>query len=354
MSTRGISVISNAETHPKTSDHSSFQPFDSQQKQAIGSKRSNRNLLGLRFLSFNVSIDEPEEPLTVTLASPCNDQVILDQWHPLLPLEEVSVDEVATLVLLGEEIAYTKSADDQVRAWRSADDSKQPLPTTTRYLYIWVSLGSPPETLFDIPEFTEPDRRNVHGGTIGVHVSAPRAIENFLDMGHFPYVHTDVLGAEPHTEVAEYNVHIDPDTNDVWATECVFYQPRAATTSTEGQMSDYLYRVPHPYCVILYKTSPLFDDRMDVIALFCRPVAADRIEAHMFLSLLDPDNSNTVIRKFQQGIFGQDKPILENQHPKLLPLDPRSETPIRADKVAIAYRRWLSDLGVTYGVIPIA
>jgi phenylpropionate dioxygenase-like ring-hydroxylating dioxygenase large terminal subunit len=290
--------------------------------------------------------------LIATLASPCNDQVILDLWHPLLPLEEVPVGEVGTAVLLGEEVRYTKDPDDHATLWRSADSSKQPLPTMIQYLYVWVSLGSPPETLFDIPEFAEPDRRNVHGGTIGVHVSAPRAIENFLDMGHFPYVHTNVLGVEPHTEVAEYDVHIDPDTNEVWATDCVFYQPRAATTSTEGQMSDYLYRVPHPYCVILYKTSPIDEVRMDVIALFCRSVAADRIEAHMFLSLLDPDNSEVVIRKFQQSIFGQDKPILENQYPKLLPLDPRAETPIRADKVAIAYRRWLSDLGVTYGVTP--
>ena len=38
--------------------------------------------------------------------------------------------------------------------------------------------------------------------------------------------------------------------------------------------------------------------------------------------------------------------------PQLLPLDPRAETPIRADRSAIAYRRWLSRLGVTYGVIP--
>ena len=117
-------------------------------------------------------------------------------------------------------------------------------------------------------------------------------------------------------------------------------------------MSDYLYRVPHPYCVILYKTTPIDPVRKDVIALFCRSIAPDRIQAHMFLSLLDDDNSDAFIRRFQQGIFGQDKPILENQYPKLLPLDPRAETPIRADKVAIAYRRWLSDLGVTYGVIP--
>jgi len=60
------------------------------------------------------------------------------------------------------------------------------------------------------------------------------------------------------------------------------------------------------------------------------------------------------IRTFQQTIFGQDKPILENQVPSKLPLDPRAETPIRADKSAITYRRWLSRMGITYGVIPAA
>lgn len=290
---------------------------------------------------------------TAATATACTDPAILDQWHPLVPIADVA-GEPADVILLGERIGYVAGGSHGVLAWRSGDAERTPLPTVVEYLYVWVCLGTPRGPLFEIPEFAEPDRRNVHAGTIGVHVSAPRAVENFLDMGHFPFVHTGVLGAEPHTEVAEYQVHVDPDTNDVWATECVFYQPRAATTSTDGQMSEYLYRVPHPFCVVLYKTSPLDDVRMDVIALFCRPVAPDRIQAHLFLSLLDPDNTETSIRRFQQGIFGQDKPILENQYPKLLPLDPRAETPIRADKVAIAYRRWLSDLGVTYGVIPAA
>jgi phenylpropionate dioxygenase-like ring-hydroxylating dioxygenase large terminal subunit len=74
----------------------------------------------------------------------------------------------------------------------------------------------------------------------------------------------------------------------------------------------------------------------------------------MMLCVLDEENEDKVIKRFQQTIFGQDKPILENQFPKRLPLDPRAETPIRADKSAIAYRRWLSQKGVTYGVIPAA
>ena len=91
---------------------------------------------------------------------------------------------------------------------------------------------------------------------------------------------------------------------------------------------------------------------MDVVALFNQPLTSERINGHMLLSYIDHENSTAAMRSFTQIIFGQDKPILENQHPKRLPLDPRAETPIRADKVAITYRRWLSDLGVTYGVIP--
>jgi len=277
------------------------------------------------------------------------DRAVLDRWHPVAPLEELTPGSSRNTRLLGEQITITVAATGIVRA-ASATNPDQALPTLSQYCYLWVCLGEPTVDLFAVPEVDEPGRRVLHAGTIGVHVSAPRAVENFLDMAHFPYVHTDILGEEPHTEVAEYQVHVDPDTNDLWATDCVFWQPMAATTSTTGQLTDYLYRVPHPYCVILYKSSPI-DERNDVIALFCQPVAEDYIQANMFLCLLDDSNSIGMIRDFQLTIFGQDKPILENQYPKRLPLDPRAETPIRADKVAIAYRRWLSDLGVNYAVI---
>lgn len=281
----------------------------------------------------------------------CTNPAILDRWHPVAPLETVEAGSVLQTVLLGVPLACTLGPDGSPSVSR-LDGSDAEVPSLAAYGCVWACLGEPVEALFRIDEVDEPDRRIVHAGTVGVHVSAPRAVENFLDMAHFPYVHTGILGVEPHTHVNEYQVHIDPDTNDVWATECEFWQPVAATTSTDGQLTDYLYRVPHPFNVILYKTTPIDPERMDVIALFCQPVAPDRIIAHPFLCLLDDDNSVASIRAFQLKIFGQDKPILENQLPKRLPLDPRAERPIRADRVAITYRRWLSDLGVTYAVIP--
>lgn len=286
--------------------------------------------------------------------SVCTDHTALNQWYAIQALQEMKTTQSYETILLEEQISFCVDDNLQTRAWRSTDPSQAPLPNQIRYGYLWICLGSEPVVLFEIPEFSEPDRRNMNAATIGVHVSAPRAIENFLDMGHFPFVHTNILGVEPHTEVKEYDVALSEDDNEILATRCLFYQPMASTASDGGSEVEYVYRVPHPYCSVLYKSSPEDESRMDVIGLFLQPTDQEHVRAHMLLSVLDSSNNDITIQNFQQTIFGQDKPILENQFPKRLPLDPRAETPIRADKSAISYRRWLSNKGITYGVIPAA
>ena len=90
---------------------------------------------------------------------------------------------------------------------------------------------------------------------------------------------------------------------------------------------EYVYRVPHPFCSVLYKSCPEDESRRDVIAIFLQPMTEERCRAHLLQSMIDSTSTITDLRRFQQTIFGQDKPILENQYPKRLPLDPRAETP---------------------------
>ena len=295
----------------------------------------------------------------------CSDTVILNLWHPIGALSEMPLDTVMDTVLLEERLSFAVNAESEAVVWRSRRELpagktvetnriQERVPAKVAYGYIWASLGTPPADIFPIPEYEENDRRRLNAATMGVNVSAPRAIENFLDMGHFPYVHTDILGAEPHTEVKEYDVEISADRDEIIATRCRFFQPMASTASRGGVDVEYIYRVPHPYCSVLYKSSPVDEKRLDVIAIFLQPVDQEHVRAHLMLCVLDEESEDKIIKRFQQTIFGQDKPILENQFPKRLPLDPRAETPIRADKSAIAYRRWLSQKGVTYGVIPVA
>lgn len=288
------------------------------------------------------------------MSTACTDPVALGLWHPIVAIEDIKPGLNHTTRLLGNRISYSQTDGDNVRIWYTDSQHHSSLPTTLAYGYVWTCLGTPDSPLFDLHEYAEADRRNVCAASVGVRVSAPRAVENFLDMGHFPFVHTGILGAEPHTEVREYTVTLDEHKDEILATECVFFQPQAAAGSSGGAMSDYIYRVPHPYCSVLYKSCPMDESRLDVIALFLQPMDEETIRAHALVSVIDDTSTDLDIRMFQQTIFGQDKPILENQYPKRLPLDPRAETPIRADKSAIVYRRWLRAKGLQYGVIPAA
>jgi phenylpropionate dioxygenase-like ring-hydroxylating dioxygenase large terminal subunit len=281
--------------------------------------------------------------------SPCQDRLINDQWYAIAAIDECPGGDGAQTTLLGVPIGVAVLANDEPAAWRLASPGqhREPLPARAEYGYLWTTLGDPDKPLFAIPEFFEPDRRTFNAATFGVHVSGPRAIDNFLDMGHLPFVHEGVLGAQPYTEIVDYNVDVS---EEILATKCQIFQPKAAAASNAGATVEYTFRVPHPMCALLYKTTPSDADRLDVLGLFVQPLREDYIRAHLFNCLLDDENTVTEIRRFQQGILAQDKPILENQLPKLLPLAPGAETPVRADKTGIMYRRWLADLGVSYGV----
>lgn len=301
----------------------------------------------------------------MTTVAECADPVALNLWHPMDAVVDLAPGAVYQTRLLEESVSYGVCTGGDVHAWRSVaalpagsqfapTDIGERLRVIEGLGYLWTSLGTPESELFELAEFHEPDRHNVWSGGVGVHTSAPRAVENFLDMGHFPYVHSGYLGIEPLTEVKDYQVEVVDDGREILATECEFFQPLGALNADGGMVMGYVYRVPHPYCAILYKSSPIDESRMDAITIFCQPIDEETTRAHMLLSMLDDENDDRLLKRFQLLIFGQDKPILENQRPRRLPLGSRIETPVRSDKTSITYRRWLSEMGLTYGVIPAA
>ena len=278
------------------------------------------------------------------------DPVALDAWYAI----ETSADLGATPLrqrLLGQDLTLRRLADGTPEVREVLDDGSvgPALPVEERYACVWTSLGHPVRDICDIPESRESDRRFVPCGWATMRASGLRIVENFLDMAHFPFVHTDILGAEPHTEVRHYTTEIRRDVDEVWATNCEFFQPQAAMSAKGGIMTQYMYRVAAPFQVLLYKTCPAAANRWDVICLFVQPLDHDYCRAHPVMFIIDDATSLTAMVHFQQLIFLQDRIILENQRPRLLPLEPRAEIPTRADISSVAYRRWLKEKGVTFG-----
>ena len=213
----------------------------------------------------------------------CRDPLVLDMWHPIAALDDVPVGPGVETMLLGEPIRFKRTGDGTPIVWRAVASPEEPLPVLERYCHLWTSLGEPAGDLFAIPQNDEGDRQSISGGTFGVNTSAPRAVENFLDMGHLPFVHAGLLGAEPHTEVTDYDVEVTSDPVELIATRCCVFQPMAGPTAQGGQISEYTFRVPHPYCAVLYKTSPVDPSRMDALGIFAQAMTEDWIRAHWFV-----------------------------------------------------------------------
>lgn len=278
------------------------------------------------------------------------DPVSTRQWYPLGVVENLTSSFIETC-LLGQGVRYRLDEHGHTEAFCG----DRALPSRARYGLLWTTLDTDcgsDDLIPCIPEADEADRNLVCCGSIAVRASGLRVVENFLDMAHFPFVHTDILGAEPHTEVERYTVETRAEGREIWATECRFFQPQAALSAEGGLMTDYTYRIAAPFSTLLYKTSPDDPERKDVIALFVQPMTAGTCRAHPVMFLLDNASSHDALVEFQQMIFLQDRVILENQRPVAMPLDAASEIPTLADRSSVAYRRWLKAQGVTFGAGP--
>ena len=278
------------------------------------------------------------------------DQVALDDWYAIATASELTRAPVTTK-LLGQAIEYGLGVDGEPLVCELLDDGGRgpALPVQVRYGCLFTTLGSPVKDIVHIEEAEEVDRRFVLCGWVTMRASGLRVVENFLDMAHFPFVHTDILGSEPHTEVPHYLSEIRRDVDEVWATNCTFFQPRIAATESEGDFVQLTYRVPSPFVVMLYRVCPTSPNRLDAIALFIQPMEDGLCRAQPVMYLVDSVSPHKALLNFEQVIFLQDRIIVENQRPLLLPLEPRAEIPTRADSSSIAYRRWLKEKGVRFG-----
>jgi phenylpropionate dioxygenase-like ring-hydroxylating dioxygenase large terminal subunit len=274
--------------------------------------------------------------------------VLWDDWHVVAECETLAATGRFETALFGRPLVVTASAAGADVAYA---DGSEPLTSAIKYGYVWACPGEPQRALVDFPESAEPDRYVLPCGSLGIWTSGLRLVENFLDLAHFPYVHTGYLGSEAFTEVFPYNVRVTDD-DEIWVTDCRFEQPKSSAVSTDALETQYVFRVLRPLTVLLQKTNALEPHRTDTIALMVQPVGEEQCVAHVLSLNLATGDPDRTCKWFQRLITSQDKAILENQMPRRLPLDPRAELPVRADIAGTAYRRWLSDKGVRYGAIP--
>lgn len=317
-----------------------------------------------------------------------NDSVLVHDWHPVADVDELESKNPLPVRLLGEDLVVwrlngrlhawqdlcihrgTKLSLGKIEdgllvcpyhGWRYSENGQcvympahpeQKPPTKARtnvyrvqekFGLIWVCKSEPKHDIPAFPQWDDPTYRNIPSGPYHFDAAAPRAIENFLDVAHFPFVHAGTLGDPAHTTIADYEAEISDD--GVVAENIRVWQPDPDGTGEGGEVT-YTYRVLRPLVASFIKTKgPSFAAYYAVC-----PIDTLKTKGWILMAMnYGFDQPAESLIAFQDRVTGEDIPIVESQRPELLPLDLQEELHLRSDRTAIAYRKWLRQLGVTFG-----
>ncbi|MGH7763069.1 MAG: Rieske 2Fe-2S domain-containing protein, partial [Candidatus Dormibacteraceae bacterium] len=229
-----------------------------------------------------------------------DDPVLIDDWHPVARVAELAGGGPIGARLLGEDVVVWRSGDDVI-AWRDlcvhrgtrlslghvVDGSRLECPyhgwtygTDGRCVHIpahpeqappararvgtfraevahglvWVTLGTGAKGIPTFELLEAPAHNVLMAGPYRVRASGPRVIENFLDVGHFPFVHEGILGDRARPEIDDYHAQVNAD--GVLATGVTVYQPDPYGTG-RGSSVTYTYRVHRPLSASLVKHGEL-------------------------------------------------------------------------------------------------
>ena len=221
-----------------------------------------------------------------------------------------------------------------------------------RYGLVWTCLARragdeegaaiPPVTHWEDEGF-----QHINCPYIDVAAFAGRQVEGFLDVAHFAFVHADSFADANNPEVPDYNpvrtddgfeteywstmaniphgVHMDVPEDFQWLRHFHLHVPFSASLVVhfpEGARLSML----NAASPVSAKRTRLFDAR-------CRN--------------FDTDQPVEDVYAFNKQIFEEDRAMVEAQKPENLPLDPKLEVHIPADKSSIAYRRALRVIGLS-------
>ena len=210
---------------------------------------------------------------------------------------------------------------------------------------VWINLSKEANDFVNIKEFNESNFNHVASGPYIMNASAPRAIENFLDVAHFPFVHENHLGVKDKPMIDDYDVV--SSNKGIHASNVKIFQPNPDGTNKSGEVI-YDYHVHSPFVASLGKD--VSKNERFVLVFYVTPISETKSMIYTLTLMNFGKLDDKIVRDYQDFITAQDVPIVESQRPELLPMDLQEELSIRSDKISIAYRRYLKKMNISFGV----
>jgi phenylpropionate dioxygenase-like ring-hydroxylating dioxygenase large terminal subunit len=223
-----------------------------------------------------------------------------------------------------------------------------------KYGLVWVCVGMPRAPVPELPDLDSGEYTLIHELMEEWHASAPRIIDNGLDVSHVSWVHRNSVGTSAAPVMNDVTVDRDGMSLSFSATYTVSIDERQhantgipqglTTRSTRGELvNPLMFRGVLEYhetglIHVLYKTATPVDDET---TLFCQFVARNDAP--------DADKVAGIIAVDRQ-VQNEDKVLLERIRAEF-PLEATTEIHTAADKMTIQYRRILADLAAEHSLV---
>ena len=216
--------------------------------------------------------------------------------------------------------------------------SLRTVQSVERYGLVWACLSGQPA--WPLPEWPAigiglPDTLHLQPETW--HAAASRHVENFNDVAHFPFVHRNSFGGAPAAPLAPLAVRT---TQSGLAFEFPHVEAEniyADGSVRPGRSVTYEYELTFPFSTLLRIRQ---DDgtKCEYLADTVCPVSATQSRIFQMVSESTGRPDPEYWLRDMHLVNEEDRRLVEEQRPEMLPLDLRDEGHIPADVVSIQYR----------------
>ena len=277
--------------------------------------------------------EAPPEPALLRNTDPR----LLRAWHPVALVSELTDGMPVTVV--GR--TYTL---------RGGTADPEPAGLAERWGMVWLAPEPPLTGLFDEPDREDAEYVGAWLPPARTTVNAGFVADNFLDVAHFPFVHTGTFGADADRVVEAVEVQTEPDgfrsVQEQW-----FDNPEDPGVLSgerplrQRRRATYVYRAPFQ---LLLRLEELDAGAVKTILFLAQPETdtSTRIYTKMLLHGIGGElrpGPDTVAREvaFEEAVLAEDLALQDKVTIAGLPLDMRTELHVRADRLGVALRREL-------------
>jgi phenylpropionate dioxygenase-like ring-hydroxylating dioxygenase large terminal subunit len=334
----------------------------------------------------------------------CRDAALLNDWHVIAVADEIVPQSLYPVTLLERDLVVWREAGGAVHVWEDlcvhrgarlskgsirndkvicpyhgwnydgsarcvlmpAAPTEPPLKKARaiahraieKYGLLWACLGEPAGEVPGFPEWTDGSYKKVLCGPYRFR-SGFRAVENFVDPTHFPFVHAGVNGILDQPDaILPYEVAESAEglaTSEIRVTQ-PFGDPRNIPV-----IAYYAYKCLRPLVAYFKKRVLIADperaDEGNPNDRFCTFLTVQMLSpvesiVRIWCAMnFSPSPSDEQVRLRQDLVYAQDSAIVDTQRPERIPVELRHELHHRTDLLSQKYRSWLRQLGVTYGTV---